>query len=113
MAVDCAGLLICVAHDLGLSDYDVDGYPRVPDGVSMQAILGAEMIPIDVDDAGPGDVLLFGFYRHAQHLGIITRKDPAYIIHAHQPNEKVIEHRLDSVWRKRVRGAYRFRGVNV
>ena len=112
-ACDCAGLLVGVARDLGLSEYDVDGYPRVPDGVTLKAILREQLTPISTDQLRPGDVLLFGFYRHAQHLGIVTRTDPIYIIHAHQPNDKVIEHRLDSVWQRRVRGAYRFPGVSV
>ena len=111
-AVDCAGLLVGVAKDLGLSDYDLDGYPRVPDGVTLQAILRAELVSVAIDQARVGDVLLFGFYRHAQHLGIITRVDPMYIIHAHEPNNGVVEHRIDDRWRRRVRGAFRFPGVN-
>ena len=113
MGVDCAGLLIGVARDLGLSEYDIDGYPRVPDGKTLQAILRAEMVPIKSDEVRPGDVLLFGFYRHAQHLAIVTRVEPIYIIHSYQPNDAVVEHRLDSVWRQRVRGYYRFPGVHI
>jgi len=113
LGIDCAGLLVGVAHDLGLSDWDMDGYPRIPDGKTMQAILRSEMVPIASDQIRPGDVLLFGFYQHAQHLAIITRVDPIYIIHAYQPNDEVVEHRLDSVWQRRVRGAYRFPGVHT
>ena len=113
MAVDCAGLLVGVARDLGLSEYDVDGYPRVPDGITLQAILRAQLVEIDIDTARPGDVLLFGFYRHAQHLGIITRIDPMYLIHAYEPQRRVVEHRVDTLWRRRVRGVYRFPGVVI
>lgn len=114
LGVDCGGVLLCVAHERGLSDYDIDGYPRVPDGVTIKAILRSQMIELDnIDCARVGDALLFAFEQDPQHLGIITRIDPMYLIHAYQPRGKVIEHRIDNKWRRRVRGVYRFPGVVI
>ncbi len=111
IGVDCAGLVIGVAHQIGVTDYDIDGYPRVPDGAMMERVLGEQLIHVNMDNMQAGDVLLFGFMKYAQHLAIITQMNPVYIIHAYQPNGKVTHHRLDTVWRRRIRGVYRLPGV--
>ena len=37
LGVDCVGLLIMVARGIGISDYDVSGYPRVPSSDFLRA----------------------------------------------------------------------------
>ena len=41
--LDCVGLVIRVAHDLGLSDYDIDHYARAPSGRMMARVLAGEL----------------------------------------------------------------------
>ena len=112
LGVDCAGLLVGVAHELGLSQFENTSYSRSPDGVTMERTLNAELDRIPFVAVRPGDVLFFSFFRHAQHLAIVTQANPLYIIHAHQPNDRVVEHRLDNQWRARVRGSFCFHGVS-
>ena len=113
VACDCAGLVIGVCKALGLTDFDKADYSRIPDGVMLKATCDAEMTPITIDAIQPGDVLLFRFDGHPQHLAIVG--DYAHgglsIIHAYSLARKVTEHRLDDVWRSRIVAAYKLPGV--
>ena len=112
LGLDCAGLVVYPAHTIGLSDFDATNYPRSPDGITLERILNQQMRRVPFAIISPGDVLLFAFLKDAQHLAIVTQLNPIYIIHAHEPNGRVIEHRLDSYWRGYIRGSYRYYGVN-
>lgn len=104
--VDCLGLVILVAHQLGLSEFDSSDYGRIPDGQRLRAGLTEHM---DVTRAPqPGDVLLMRFEQHPQHVAIVTERG---IIHAYAQVRKVVEHRLDAVWQGRVVAAYSFKGL--
>jgi cell wall-associated NlpC family hydrolase len=111
VGVDCAGLVIEVARSLGLSAYDETGYATQPDGVSLKRSCDAQMQRID--KYGPGDVVLFAFARHPQHLGIVGdyAAGGLSLIHAYAPNGKVVETIFDSVWIRRTVQAYRYPGV--
>jgi cell wall-associated NlpC family hydrolase len=104
--VDCLGLVILVAHQLGLTDFDTADYGRIPDGQRLRAGLTEHM---DVTRTHqPGDVLLMRFEQHPQHVAIVTDRG---IIHAYAQVRKVVEHRLDSVWSSRIVAAYSFNGI--
>lgn len=112
VGVDCAGLVIGVAHELGLSDYDWRDYPPQPDGEQLQAACDAQMTSIATQAIAPGDVLLMRFMPHSphpQHLAIVG-DHPAgglSIIHAWAPARKVVEVRFDDDWRRKIVAAYR------
>lgn len=105
--LDCIGLAIVVAHDLGLTDFDIDGYGRVPSGKRMSMQLSAECTKLRNGSAKPGDLLHMAYEKQPQHIALVTDKG---IIHA-DSQRGVVEHRLDSAWRARIRGAYRLPGV--
>lgn len=112
VGVDCAGLLICVGKELGLSDFDVTGYARVPDGRMLQAHCDAHLIRIARDEVRPGDVLLMRWRRYPQHVAIMADGgEPCSIIHAYEDVGRCVEHRLDETWAARIVQAYRIRGV--
>lgn len=106
--IDCVGLVIKTGHALGLSDFDITDYSRQPDPVRMRALLGEHMDTIAAADAKPGDVLLMRFEKEPQHVAIVT---DIGIIHAYAQVRRVTEHRLDSIWRARIVGAYQFKGL--
>lgn len=106
--VDCIGLVIRVAHALGLSTFDTADYSRQPDPVRMRALLDEHMTKIPVASAQIGDMLLMRFEKEPQHVAIVTDLG---IIHAYAQVRRVVEHRLDSVWRARVVAAYQFKGI--
>lgn len=103
--VDCAGLLIVVAHELGLSNFDTSDYGRIPDGVMLRSLCDEHMDRCGIDEA---HVYLMRFQHNPQHIAIVTDKG---IIHAYMGARKVVEHSLDAVWRSRIVQAYRIRGI--
>jgi cell wall-associated NlpC family hydrolase len=105
--VDCIGLAICVAHELRISDFDIDGYGRVPSGRMMARMMRDMLDPVSLADAAPGDLLHMAFSGQPQHIAIMSSADPDRIIHADANIGRVVEHGLDAVWRSRIRGVYR------
>jgi len=108
VGIDCVGLIICVAHDLNLTDYDYTTYAHQPDGKTMTEILSREMIKINPDEVLPGDVLYFAFDRDPQHVAIVS---DIGIIHAYSQVRKCIETSIDQTWKNRIRGAFRYKGI--
>lgn len=109
--LDCIGLVIAVAKDLGLSDYDINGYARIPDGKTLRATM-CEQMDVLKREPLPGDVLLFAFQRNPLHTAIVTDAPIGLgMIHAFANKRMVVEHRLDEVWRSRIVCAFGYRGV--
>jgi NlpC/P60 family putative phage cell wall peptidase len=107
--LDCVGLVVCAARHCGLADYDVTDYPRLPQGDALAGHLrAAGLVAVDPRAALPGDVLLMRFTREAQHVALVT---DGGILHAHEQVGRVVEHRLDESWRRRIVAVYRFAEV--
>lgn len=99
VGVDCVGLVIGVARTLGLvaPDFNVEAYPRMPDGKSLMHLVHLHMRGLAVDEAmQPGDVVVVRFDADPQHLGILGnyRHGGLSIIHAAAEPGRVIETRL-------------------
>lgn len=107
--VDCAGLLMCVAYDVGLSDVRVTDYGRMPDANRSQSIIESHMDPVPYSNLMPGDALSFVILQDVQHYGIVV--ESGRFIHAYQPAGKVVETSLSGPWLHRLRGCYSFRGL--
>lgn len=108
--IDCCGLLICVAWELGLSDYDLQNYSDQPDGESLLREFNSQCTPVDTPQ--PGDILIFKIRHFPQHCGIMSQiNDYHSVIHAYQSLNAVKEHILHDWWVKRIVAAYKFPGV--
>ncbi|MBB4212677.1 NlpC/P60 family putative phage cell wall peptidase [Rhodothalassium salexigens DSM 2132] len=107
VGVDCAGLVIGVARDLGLDPVDVTGYGRRPDSDDLVRLIRAHLIEIPLAEAQPAAVLLMRIDGRAQHLGILT---DVGLLHAYALARRVVEHRIDPVWAERIVGAFVFPG---
>lgn len=105
--VDCIGLMVLTARDCGMVIDDETGYSRQPDGRQLQAALDKYLQRIDAPE--PGAVLLMRFERDPQHVALMA--DGGDIIHAYAGARKVVRHRLDEIWARRIVAAYRFPGV--
>ena len=112
VALDCAGLLICVARQLGLvaPDFDINGYGRVPDGTMPE---WCDQYLERVPDPVYGGVLMCAIAQDPQHLGIVGdyRHGGFSFIHASSGAGKVVETRLMWARNQRLVRAYRFPGV--
>ena len=102
VGIDCAGLVIVCAKELGIEFEDIKGYARTPDGVTLERELDRQLTKVKREPIS-GDVLLMRIRREPQHIAI---KTDIGIIHAYQGAGKVVEHNLDDKWRKRIKGVY-------
>lgn len=116
---DCVGLLIGVTRALGLvaPDFDVNAYPRSPDGKSMLSICDLHMDRIDRASMQPGDVIVVRWEQDPQHVGILGDylHGGLSMIHALGTRDgkgKVIEQRLDTSMLERFVAVYALRGVH-
>lgn len=112
VGVDCAGLVVCSIKDSGILEKvpDLYNYARRPDGFLLQAILDNSCDKIDPSCIEVGDILLFRISgNNPQHLGLVSRADPFYMIHAYFPSRKVVEHRIDQTWWDKLVSPYRVR----
>lgn len=117
VGTDCVGLLVGVAYELGLGDarsevrpVEFNGYGRSPDGALL--LRAAEQYLEPAEGPEVGGVLLMRFAANPQHFAIVSQLDPLpYIIHAYAQARRVVENRVDAVWRGRIVRHYRFPGV--
>ena len=107
VGVDCAGLIVCVLQDLGLyQGGDITDYTMNPDGFLLQHTLDKHLKKVNKEELQNGDILLFKFLNNPQHLAFYISDD--YMVHSYNDLEyKVIYHRLDSKWLKRLVAVYR------
>ena len=116
VACDCAALPIAAAARIGMQPQDIKGYGRIPHADQLRQCVAGQLIKIKIDAAQPGDVYLMRFAGAEQHLAIKTDYG---IIHCYsQLSEngkqagRVVEHRLNEQWRRRIMSAYKFPGVD-
>lgn len=106
--LDCAGLLVVVARDLGFEPLDLTNYDHDPDPDMLRSYLDMQLDRVSPFDRQIGDVLLMCLSSRAMrghHLGIVT---DIGIIHAYAPARMVVETHLDAVMARSIVGAYRW-----
>ncbi len=115
---DCVGLVVGVARVLKIAaatEYDLmpelRGYGRQPDPVLLLAGCDHLMQRLNLSEVAQGDVLVLKFELEPQHFAIVSQVDPLYMVHALAQARKVVEHRVDFLWLRRIVRAYRLRGV--
>jgi cell wall-associated NlpC family hydrolase len=101
--VDCIGLVVGVAKELGLSYHDVQAYSKRPDGHSLIREFDFAFLPCE--QPLPGDIVVFWISRPElpTHAGILTDYG---VIHTHAGIGRVVEHTLDNKWIKRIHRHY-------
>lgn len=108
--LDCAGLLIVVARDLGLDPLDLITYDHDPDPDTPRAYLEAQpfLVRVSPYDRQIGDILLMCLgarTMRGHHLGIAS---DIGIIHAYAPARMVVETALDASLSRSIIGVYRW-----
>ncbi len=113
VGVDCVGLLVGVAYNLGIIDARAHmrpapfkAYGRLPnpDLLDRACIEYLEPAPIEL-----GGVLLMRFERDPQHFAIVSCMEPRRIIHAFLQARAVVENGVDELWSSRIVRSYRFK----
>lgn len=101
--VDCIGLVVCAARDIGLTLADRTDYPRDPNGL-LPLEMARQFAPVESTQAG--DILLMRFRGEPQHVAILAG---ATLIHGYASIGRVVEHGLDAKWRRRIVATYRLK----
>lgn len=113
IGLDCAGLLLYCAADVGLPHHDFPNrnYSRWPTlGRRLIDFVGGQTVPVPVEARKPGTILLFWCYRPTlpQHLAMVS--GPETMIHAWYDAGQVVECSL-SGWHDKIVGAFEFHGT--
>lgn len=116
LALDCAGVPVHCAKVLGVPLTDYTQYGRVPVPAEMRAALDAHLERIPTASIQPGDVVWMRFDGEPQHLGIVGDyvHGGLSLIHAYNGAglNRVVEHRLDETWRRRIVAAWKYREID-
>lgn len=104
VGIDCIGLVIVTAHQLGLFDYDYINYSRDPDGQLLKIVeKHCEKLP----DLTEGAIAVFQLSAIPHHVGIISKFRGNWgLIHAYQNTGKVREHEFIKWWQNKLVGIY-------
>ena len=115
--VDCLGLLIVVARDLGIDrGIDLDApafraYRRLPPA-GLAGKLAEHLDRATIIE--PGTIGLFALAEtQPAHVGIFAPGPGSGLdlIHAYAPAKAVVRHRLTDDWRQNLRALFSYRGV--
>jgi cell wall-associated NlpC family hydrolase len=113
VGVDCAGVAVGTARALGLEYADAEGYARIPSGGQFMATVESVTDAVSFLDVLPGDLMIFAFAGEPQHIAIVSDfvGGEILLVHAWSAIGWCVENRLDTVWKSRLRGCRRFRGL--
>ncbi|KUO53202.1 MAG: hypothetical protein APF82_01030 [Sphingomonadales bacterium BRH_c42] len=112
VGVDCAGVIVEVARELGIGDVDLRGYGHRPDSRELERLCHEHMTPVTFAQAKPGDVLLIMIDGAPQHLAFVTEINGGPgMLHSYAPARRVVEHGIDRDWAGQIVGAFILPGV--
>lgn len=109
--IDCAGLVVVVAHALGLTSYDTTAYGRYPRAGELREHLLEHCEPW-AGAPQEGLVAEVAMRREPRHVGLIVPYPLGGFALLHSATGRgVIEHRLSPEWARRIVALYRLPGV--
>lgn len=109
VGVDCVGLVVCIAEELGIAIEDQTRYPQNPDG-SLLPHVRTQLEEIPVEEAKAGDIYMVYVHKFdlPQHFLLITDYG---IVHAFNGGLKKVVETTIGKWKKRIVTAFKFKGV--
>ncbi len=112
--IDCAGLVVKIAHKFGFSEFDATDYQRNTRGHDFMKYFRDNMDEIPVLAVDEGDVILFRDSMFPCHSAIVSRAHrELHIIHAYARRKRVLEEPLNQEWRSKWIAAFRYRGLEI
>jgi NlpC/P60 family putative phage cell wall peptidase len=105
---DCRGLVVGVAAELGYCTQVETNYGRYPTGNKLVEVCKQYMEQVPLDEAVPGDVVVITFEKDPQHVAFVGDYPEGGLSLVHSlAGIGVVEHRLDSIWLRRITAAFR------
>lgn len=97
--LDCVGLVVCAARDIGVQLQDFVAYDRDPDGRELMRRLLEQTDVVHSPELG--DIAVFWYKRrdYPQHLAVVSEIG---MIHTWAMVDRVVEESLTEFWRKRL-----------
>jgi hypothetical protein len=122
IGIDCVGLPLCVAEQLGLRDRDgrpilgsdYRGYPAQPTDEFVHHECQRRLVEKPLEAMKHGDILTIRWPTLACHSAIVTTvSGHLALLHAYSSPSvgKVVEHILDMKWKRRIAGVFEIPGV--
>ena len=109
--VDCVGLLVLTARDLGYPVTDVPSYPRLPEGERLRTVLEAQLVRVNRLPLA-GDIGLFHERRYPFHVCVFAeRYGQLSMIHAFAKRRKVVEEVYAHDWPAKLMAVYALPGI--
>ncbi len=114
--MDCIGVVVGSARDLGLPHQDMRGYKRRPDHQMLETQMEKQLDIVSggLDDLRLGDIFLFTIRKDPQHVAIycgIGNKGLPYMIHAYLPAKKVIMEEFSQFWKNSLVDVFRMKDL--
>lgn len=114
VGLDCIGLLVAVARELGVPIEDDATYGRRPRPAQLLAGMGRNLVRRLGCDLTPGSIVVMGARRAdlPQHVGILTpyAAGSLGLVHTDAHVGRVTEHAFDDAARARVHSVWAFPG---
>lgn len=107
MGIDCVGLPICAATDLGRAVVGDCAYQRDFDPNWLFRALRANCEQVAKDAAQPGDIMVFCIYGSPRHVGVYLGYNR--MIHVYESVNRVCEHEMIEVWHRILHSVYRWK----
>ena len=106
LGIDCVGLVLLAARDIGHQVDDVPSYRRGANGYDVVREIAARTVPARLAEPAEGDIILFRESLYPCHCGILAREHGApgdapfwSLIHAHAKRGRVLEEPYEPHWR--------------
>lgn len=110
LGMDCLGLIVVVAKQVGALPLGYEApadYPENPSSERLLRELSAVCLPVPYKGPRPGDVLVLRLRRTPQHLAFFSGSG---LIHTH-PQLRVVKESPWQDWRGRVTSVHQFPAV--
>lgn len=114
LGLDCAGLVVVVAHELNISDFDCISYGRRSHGRQFVGIMRDHLVEKPAVNPKPGDIGIFAEPKYPCHTGIFSmRYGVLHIIHAHVSRRKVVEEPYEPHWASKITNLFEYPEVTT
>lgn len=104
--LDCIGLIVCAARDIGIDLPDRHDYARDPKDDELERILDETLVPLIHPE--PGAIALIRFQDSNRHIALLT---PERMIHVWDQVGRVCEHAWHPWFQARTARLYRIPGL--
>lgn len=109
LGVDCIGLHVCPARDLGTTAFDITDYGILADGYRLRRVLQEQCgAPHPIARMRPADIILMRFRLLPHHIAMATNTG---MLHSSASVGRVVETSINRRLRSMMIEAYRFPGV--